>query len=122
MTTTLKELIGSRTLPDDVVFAEPWEARAFAMAVTLFENGRFSWNEFREHLVEEIARADSAAALGDAPVEAGAYYECWLRALEKLLGARGILSAAEIERRAEAIAASPPAPNKALSRSPIKIA
>jgi len=122
MTTTLKELIGSRTLPDDVVFAEPWEARAFAMAVTLFESGRFSWNEFRERLVEEIARADSAAALRDAPVEGGAYYECWLRALEKLLGAKGILSPAEIERRAEAIAASPPAPTKALSRGPIKVA
>lgn len=121
MTTTLKELMRSRTLSDDVVFAEPWEARAFAMAVTLFEGGRFSWNEFRERLIEEIARADSAAALRDAPVE-GAYYECWLRALEKLLGAKGILSAAEIERRAEAIAASPPAPTKALSRGPIKIA
>ena len=122
MTTTLKELAGSRTLPDDVVFAEPWEARAFAMAVTLFKGGRFSWNEFRERLVEEIARADSAAVLRDAPVAGGAYYECWLRALERLLGAKGILSAAEIERRAEAIAASPPAPTKALSRGPIKIA
>jgi nitrile hydratase accessory protein len=122
MTTTLKELMGSRTPPDDVVFAEPWEARAFAMAVTLFENGRFLWNEFRERLIEEIAQADSAAALGNAPVEADAYYECWLRALEKLLGAKGILIAAEIERRAAAIAASPPAPTKALSRGPIKIA
>ena len=122
MTTTLKELTGSRALPDEVVFAEPWEARAFAIAVTLFEGGRFSWNEFRERLVEEIARADSAAALRNSPVEGGAYYECWLRALEKLLGAKGILSATEIEQRAEAIAASPPTPTKALSRGPIKIA
>ena len=71
MTTTLKELMGSQTPPDDAVFAEPWEARAFAMAVTLFEGGRFSWNEFRERLVEEIARADSAVALRDAPVAGG---------------------------------------------------
>src|SRR5260370_37397115 len=106
MTTTLKELMGSRTPPGDVVFAEPWEARAFAMAMTLFDGGRFSRNEFRERLVEEIDRADAAAALRDAPVEGGAYYVCWLRALEKLLGAKGILSAAATDRRAEAIAAS----------------
>jgi nitrile hydratase accessory protein len=108
----------------EVVFAEPWEARAFALAVTLSGGARFSWDEFRDRLIAEIAEGDAAAA-GDAEHAAGAaslYYERWLAALEKILCDKAVLSTAEIEQRAAAIAASPPAPTKALSRGPIKIA
>jgi hypothetical protein len=45
----------------DAVFAEPWEARAFALALTLSEGGQFSWDEFRNRLIAEIAEADAAA-------------------------------------------------------------
>ncbi len=109
----------------EAVFAEPWEARAFAMALTLSAGGKFSWDEFRDRLIAEIAEAD-AASVSDGQVAAdsphGHYYECWLAALEKLLCEKALLSGEEIERRAEAIAASPPAPTKAKSRGPIKIA
>jgi nitrile hydratase accessory protein len=105
------------------VFAEPWEARAFAIALTLSGGKGFSWNEFRERLIAEIAQADVAheggAGTDDNP---GQYYECWLAALEQVLCAKSLLGAEEIERRAAAIAASPPAPTKAQSRGPIKIA
>lgn len=108
----------------EVVFAEPWEARAFALALTLSAGGQFSWDEFRDRLIAEIAKADAAAGAGPAAVKAagGHYYECWLAALEKLLREKALLSGVEIERRAAAIAASPPAPTKAKSRGPIKIA
>ena len=33
---------------DGPVFAEPWEAQAFALAVRLFEQGHFSWNEWTD--------------------------------------------------------------------------
>ena len=109
----------------EAVFAEPWEARAFALALTLSGSGQFSWNEFRERLIAEIAQAD-AAAVRDGHMAAdsprGPYYECWLAALEKLLREKALLDADEIERRAAAIAASPPARTKAQSRGPIRIA
>src|SRR6202043_130226 len=46
------------------VFAEPGEARAFAIALTLSGGKGFSWNEFRERLIAEIAQADAAHAGG----------------------------------------------------------
>jgi nitrile hydratase accessory protein len=108
---------------DATVFAEPWEARAFAIAVMLTGGKGFSWNEFRERLIAEIAEADAGqeggAGTDDNP---GQYYECWLVALEQVLCAKSMLGAEEIDRRADAIAASPPAPTKAQSRGPIKVA
>jgi nitrile hydratase accessory protein len=105
------------------VFAEPWEARAFAIALTLSSGKGFSWNEFRDRLIAEIAQADTAHE-GGAGIDShpGQYYECWLAALEQVLCAKSMLGAEEIERRAAAIAASPPAPTKAQSRGPIKVA
>jgi nitrile hydratase accessory protein len=108
---------------DDAVFAEPWEARAFALAVTLSAGGQFSWDEFRERLIAEIAQADAGEIRdADAASPRDPYYECWLAALEKLLREKALLNLDEIERRAAAIAASPPARTKAKSRGPIKIA
>jgi nitrile hydratase accessory protein len=110
----------------EAVFAEPWEARAFALALTLGQGGQFSWDEFRDRLIAEIAKADAATSRdGQAPVAdspRGPYYECWLAALERLLREKALLNSDEIERRAAAIAASPPAPTKAKSRGPIRIA
>ena len=117
----------------DAVFAAPWEARAFALAVTLSGGERFAWDDFRDLLIAEIAAGDAAAAHAapapratpaNLPHEAASapYYERWLAALEKLLCAKAMLNAQEIDRRAAAIAASPPAPTKAQGRGPIKIA
>jgi nitrile hydratase accessory protein len=100
-------------------FNEPWEARAFALAVALSQAGRFAWRELRERLVAEIAEADIANADGR---PRPTYYECWLRALEAVLEARGIASTSEIERHANTIAANPPTPTKALSSGPVKVA
>lgn len=58
------------------VFAAPWEARAFALAVTLRDAGHLSWPDFQAALAARIT-ADPA---GDVP-----YYEHWLAALEALV-------------------------------------
>ena len=42
---------------DGAVFREPWEAQAFAMAVTLHARGLFTWNEWAATLAGEIRRA-----------------------------------------------------------------
>src|SRR4029078_12715514 len=70
-------------LPRDAhgpVFREPWEAQAFAMALTLHERGLFTWKEWATALAEEIKRAQAA---GD-PDRGNTYYRHWLATLEQL--------------------------------------
>ena len=76
------------------VFAEPWQARAFAMALALHQRGLFSWPEWAEALSLQIAAAQAAgdADLGDT------YYRHWLAALEALVAAKGASSPGELAR------------------------
>jgi nitrile hydratase accessory protein len=104
---------------DQANFAEPWEARVFALTLSLADRGRFAWNEFRDLLIAEITLADAAERVGDPKPT---YYECWLAAFEKLLAVKGMTDAAEVSERAEIIAANPPARTKAVSFGPVKIA
>lgn len=76
------------------VFAEPWQASAFALAVHLSERGAFAWSEWSTALGREI---EAAAQRG--PEEGAAYFERWLDALERLCREKGLLDAAEIDRR-----------------------
>jgi nitrile hydratase accessory protein len=77
------------------VFAEPWQAQAFAMTIELFEAGYFTWNEWAEHLSAEIA----AAPLHGDPDLGDTYYHHWLAALEKLVTDKGIASLTELVER-----------------------
>jgi nitrile hydratase accessory protein len=120
MAQSLEVMMRARGIePRGVTFAEPWEARAFALALDLAARGRIAWEGFRQRLIAEIARADAETVAGRA---ATSYYECWLAALEVSIRAKGHASLAEIDDRAAAIAASPVAPNKSLATGPIKIA
>jgi len=80
------------------VFGAPWQAQAFAMTVKLHEAGVFEWTEWAAALGEEIrrARAGGDPDLGDT------YYEHWLRALEKLVVTKGLLSAPTLVARKQA--------------------
>ena len=42
---------------DGPVFAEPWQAQAFALAVKLSEQGHFTWKEWAAALAEELKAA-----------------------------------------------------------------
>jgi nitrile hydratase accessory protein len=80
------------------VFREPWEARAFALAVHLSEAGCFTWPEWTAALSQEIA---AAKATGD-PDLGNDYYHHWLRALERLCAAKNLaLPVAQQQRREE---------------------
>jgi nitrile hydratase accessory protein len=83
---------------DGPVFREPWEAQAFAMALTLHERGLFSWKEWAATLADEIKRAQ---AKGD-PDTGETYYLHWLATLERLVGEKGIASPATLRRYHEA--------------------
>ena len=88
-------------LPRDAggpVFAEPWQAQAFALAVRLSEQGYFSWKEWAAALAEELK---SAAGRGEAD-DGSRYYEHWLTALERLATAKGLSDPAAMLARKEA--------------------
>lgn len=81
------KLADSLKLPRDAdgpVFAAPWEAQAFAMAVKLHEAGVFSWPEWAETLGAELKAQPGRP-----------YYESWLAALEKLTEAKGVTTEPE---------------------------
>src|SRR5947209_7611176 len=42
------------------VFREPWEAQAFAMTLTLYDRGLFTWPEWAATLAAEIKRTQAA--------------------------------------------------------------
>ncbi|GEM_PF-203045 len=76
----------------ELVFEAPWQGRAFGMAVALHEQQLYGWDEFRQRLIGEIARADAGA-------DPSSYYERWLAAFEALLIERGVVSEAELSER-----------------------
>jgi nitrile hydratase accessory protein len=79
---------------DEPVFAEPWEARVFAITVWLHGRGLFTWPEWTDALAARIA---SAQAAGD-PDLGDTYYRHWLGALEDVIVSTGVTSAAETAR------------------------
>jgi nitrile hydratase accessory protein len=76
------------------VFSAPWEAHAFAMAVTLHARGLFTWPEWAAALAVEIKRAQ---ADGD-PDRGDTYYQHWLATLERMIADKGVASDATQRR------------------------
>jgi nitrile hydratase accessory protein len=70
------------------VFAEPWQAHAFALAVKLSEAGLFTWSEWSQTLGAELAAASSRGQSDDG----SRYYHHWLAALERLVEAKDIVT------------------------------
>ncbi|MBX3605857.1 MAG: nitrile hydratase accessory protein [Piscinibacter sp.] len=95
---TLAPLPGQPIAGDEPVFQAPWEAHAFAMTLTLHQQGLFTWPEWAAALATEITRAQQRgdADLGDT------YYHHWLAALETLVAAKGASSAPELARTRDA--------------------
>ena len=80
------------------VFAEPWQAQAFALAVKLSEQGHFTWKEWAAALANEL---NSATSRGE-PDDGSHYYDHWLAALEHLVTAKGLADSATLVARKEA--------------------
>lgn len=73
------------------VFAEPWQAQAFALVLSLYEAGAFTWDEWASTLSREITAAQNA---GD-PDLGDTYYNHWLAALERLAAEKQIVTYGE---------------------------
>lgn len=80
------------------VFAEPWQAQAFAIAVRLSAQGHFTWKEWAAALAAELA---AAAERGEAD-DGSEYYHHWLAALETLVTAKGLTDVPALFERREA--------------------
>ena len=80
------------------VFAEPWQAQAFAMAVALHEKGLFTWPEWAQALAIEV----SAAKARGEPDDGRGYYDHWLAALEALVVAKGAATPEGLETLGQA--------------------
>jgi nitrile hydratase accessory protein len=79
------------------VFAEPWQAHAFALAVKLSEVGLFTWAEWSAALAEELA----AAGRRREPDDGSRYYHHWLAALERLAAAKDLVAGPALHERKE---------------------
>jgi nitrile hydratase accessory protein len=87
----------------ELVFAEPWESRAFGLAMAASEAGGFDWEDFRQALIARVAAWESAAAPGDRY----SYYACWSEALEQVLVSRALVADGAVLERAAALAVRP---------------
>jgi nitrile hydratase accessory protein len=83
---------------DPPIFAEPWQAQAFALAVKMSELGYFTWGEWAAALAAEIK---TAAARGEED-DGSRYYDHWLVALERLAAAKGLTDPAALVARKSA--------------------
>jgi len=80
------------------VFAEPWEAQAFALAVKLSEQGHFTWKEWANALADELK---AVADRGESD-DGSRYYHHWLVALERLVTEKRLTTRVAMQERKEA--------------------
>ena len=76
------------------IFAEPWQAQAFALAVRLNAESVFTWPDWAAALSRELARHPDDDGSGD--------YLHWVSALETLAAERGLVTAHDLVSRKEA--------------------
>lgn len=87
---------GTSSAQPGAEFAEPWQARAFAMAVLASRAGCFTWSEWTLALSRELQRAS------DPQSSPTSYFECWLAALQSLLVGKGSIGQSELRERKDA--------------------
>ena len=80
------------------VFAEPWQAQAFALAVKLSEAGHFTWKEWAEALASELKAAEERGE----PDDGTRYYHHWVATLERLATEKGLTEFPALEARKDA--------------------
>ena len=87
----------------ELVFAEPWESRAFGLVMALHEDGVFTWGEFRDQLVATVGGWEKERS----PDQSYSYYRCWLQALEQVLDSKKLVPSDALAARVAELAARP---------------
>lgn len=100
---------------EDHVFTEPWQARAFALALALSERGVFSLRDFQAALIARITLFENSQCIAGT----ADYYTCWIEALDDVLAQRSVLPArrlSDVEREVADNAESRKAHQRTTSR------
>ncbi|WAH60772.1 nitrile hydratase accessory protein [Pseudomonas silvicola] len=101
--TRVDQLCGDRSaLPknqEKLVFDEPWQGRAFGLALALAEQGSYQWDEFRASLIATIGAWDKTHSPDDPDWH---YYQHWLASLEKLAMDKALITEADLQERTQA--------------------
>jgi nitrile hydratase accessory protein len=93
------EMVPAIPLDDEgVVFNSPWEAKVFAVIVSLHQQGHFAWTEWAETISDEIE--NDKGRRPETP-----YYELWLRAAERIIEAKGLCEAGDLVGMKDALLA-----------------
>jgi len=106
MTNAVLDIDGPAAPPrsnGELVFREPWESRAFGLAMALHDGGAFEWEDFRRQLMAAVADWERQHDEG----ECWSYYRCWLTALERVLVTNGKVAPGETDLRAVELSARP---------------
>ena len=80
------------------MFAEPWQAQAFALAVQLSAAGHFTWTEWTTALGAQL---HAAVGRGE-PDDGSRYFEHWLAALEQLVAEKKLTDLTALRARKDA--------------------
>jgi nitrile hydratase accessory protein len=97
----LDALDATHPVPRDAegpIFAEPWQAKAFAVAVDLHARGAFTWSEWANALSRTIQQAQAA----DDPDLGDTYWDHWLATVERIVADKGLTSAQALADKAAA--------------------
>ncbi|MGJ9423612.1 nitrile hydratase accessory protein [Aeromicrobium sp. CF3.5] len=89
---------------DDVAFDEPWQLRAFALAVAAHKAGRFPWSDFQGALIASIKEWENEAGPGD---PSWSYHEHWVNAVESVLAAGELVDDSVLDARTSEVLATP---------------
>jgi nitrile hydratase accessory protein len=98
----IAEMDGLPRQNGELVFEQPWEARAFGVAVALCREQGIDWEAFRSRLIDEIGTWEHEH--GSVPSDVWSYYERWAASLERLVLELGLAQEAEVSARADLIA------------------
>lgn len=93
----ISSMQGPEALPrknGELVFEQPWESRAFGLAVGLSEAGVLPWPEFREALICAIQESENIS-------DGRTYYEQWASALERMALDKGLVTEEGLQGRAQ---------------------
>ena len=100
--TQLRDVLNSvPNIPNDgeaPVFGEPWQAEAFAIALSLHQEGVFTWTEWAETLGHEIQKARA----GGDPDDGSTYYNHWMATLERLVDEKGLTTSETLDTYSKA--------------------
>jgi nitrile hydratase accessory protein len=80
----------------EIVFAAPWERRAFGLTVALCRTQRCDWEAFRQRLIARVAEDERRS-----------YWASWAAALEDVLETADAVDPAELDALARAYARRP---------------